>query len=145
MWSFEPRELIGAAELAERILRVEGIEGVTFSGGEPFAQASSLAALGAILRRHGLNVVTFTGYTLERLTASDRRDWRNLLAVIDLLVAGPFVSELRADLPLRGSQNQRLVFLTERLRTHAGLASELARGVEYTIAPDGTVVVSGFP
>jgi len=37
--SFSPATLVPVNELAEMILALHGIDGVTFSGGEPFAQA----------------------------------------------------------------------------------------------------------
>ncbi|MCA9706513.1 MAG: radical SAM protein [Myxococcales bacterium] len=45
-WSFAPRRVVEVAAMAEEILAVSGIEGVTFTGGEPFMQAHALAALG---------------------------------------------------------------------------------------------------
>ncbi|MGQ9675544.1 MAG: 4Fe-4S single cluster domain-containing protein [Chloroflexota bacterium] len=145
MWSFEPKELVEVTDLAEHIAGIDGIDGVTFSGGEPFAQAGALAALGGLLRKRGLSIVTFTGYTAERVTGSDRDDWWSLLDVTDLLIAGPFKGALGAAHPLCGSRNQRLVFLTERLRDHPDLAGPLGRVVEYTIMKDGTTVTTGFP
>jgi len=144
MWSFEQKTLVTVDEMAERILRIDAIEGVTFSGGEPIAQADALGRLGEAVV-HGLNVVTFTGYTLEHLRSVKRPDWMCLLGVIDLLIAGPFVQTQRCNLPLCGSTNQRLIFLTDRLRDHPDLKGETAHATEFIIEPDGTIAVTGFP
>ena len=93
---FSPATLIPVDELAGTILALPGIDGVTFSGGEPFAQAGPLAALGERLRRAGLTIVTYTGYTAEQLASGDDPAWPALLAVTDLLIAGPYIAELAA-------------------------------------------------
>jgi len=102
-------------DLFQEVTAQRGLEGVTFTGGEPFAQAAPLAALGRLCQDAGLSVVTFSGYNYGRLRASRRRDWQSLLAVIDLLLAGPFVKKLADDSrPWVGSTNQEFVFLTDR-------------------------------
>ncbi|MCL6560762.1 MAG: radical SAM protein, partial [Firmicutes bacterium] len=66
------------------------LAGVTFSGGEPFLQAASFAALGVILREKGFNVVTYTGYTFEELLRMPDEGVQDLLAATDILIDGPF-------------------------------------------------------
>jgi len=68
-------------DLADRILSTPGIEGVTFSGGEPFCQAESVARCGGILKEQGLNTVTFTGYTYDHIRKKGRKSWDALLGV----------------------------------------------------------------
>src|SRR5690554_5134798 len=41
--------------------------GITLSGGEPFAQAEAMAVLAKSVHRKGGDVVTYTGYRLEKL------------------------------------------------------------------------------
>jgi anaerobic ribonucleoside-triphosphate reductase activating protein len=143
-WTFAPRKMVDVRELADRILAVEGIEGVTFSGGEPFAQAAALAELGTIIAAGGLNIVIFTGYTLAELEGGVQPDCKQLLAICDLLVAGPFIAEQRCHLPLRGSANQQLIFQTEKLRNHPELTPADGQLVEYIIDKTGNLVVTGF-
>jgi anaerobic ribonucleoside-triphosphate reductase activating protein len=90
------------------------VEGVTFSGGEPFDQAEALARVAAALRARGLSVVCYSGNTYEELLGRDDAGTHALLANIDVLIDGPFVEELRVTVPLRGSSNQRLIALTDR-------------------------------
>jgi anaerobic ribonucleoside-triphosphate reductase activating protein len=90
------------------------IEGITFSGGEPFQQAEALAVIGAAARQLGLSVQCWTGYTLEELQATDApAQAAALLRVIDVLIDGRFVQDL-PNAPMRGSTNQRIHFLTGR-------------------------------
>jgi len=42
LWSKEPNQLIKVSDLFKRILNTPDIEGVTYTGGEPFEQAEAL-------------------------------------------------------------------------------------------------------
>lgn len=139
-WPFVRRELREVAALADEILAVEGIEGVTFTGGEPFAQARALAAIAERVRRKGLSVVVFTGYDLAELTSHDAQ---RLLAQVDLLVAGRYRQEERLDGSLLlGSSNQCLHFLSTR---YSPVDLQTLPGVELFIGNDGAIVATGFP
>jgi anaerobic ribonucleoside-triphosphate reductase activating protein len=86
------------------------LDGLTLTGGDPFTQAASCAALGEGVRALGLSVMTYTGYTWEALWAANNPDWRRLILATDVLVDGPFMQELRnIELRFRGSSNQRLI------------------------------------
>jgi anaerobic ribonucleoside-triphosphate reductase activating protein len=114
-WSFRKGCWRTVGDLFRQIAEHPGLEGVTFTGGEPFAQARPLAALGRACRDAGLSVVTYTGYNYGRVRRSKRRDWKALLDVTDLLLAGPFVKELvDSSRPWVGSSNQEFVFLTDK-------------------------------
>jgi anaerobic ribonucleoside-triphosphate reductase activating protein len=145
--SFSPAHLIDTDRLAERILSLDGIDGVTFSGGEPFAQAGALAVLGRQVRDGGLNVVTYSGYTCGELAAGTDPSWPALLAVTDLLIAGPYLRARACRDPLRGSGNQRAIPLGTRLAfpPEAPGSGTAASTAEFTIAPDGTIIATGFP
>ena len=86
------------------------LEGVTFSGGEPFRQPAPLAQLAREAHAQGLDVWSYTGYVLDELIAMHDPDVDALLNEIDVLVDGPFVLAGR-DLTLRfrGSRNQRVI------------------------------------
>jgi anaerobic ribonucleoside-triphosphate reductase activating protein len=112
----EPRTLLSVEEAAARVLATEGIEGVTYSGGEPLRQAKALVALSERLRAAGLSVVSYTGYTLEALRARGDADIDRLLGMIDLLIDGPYDPAQAANLRWRGSRNQRVIALTDRYR-----------------------------
>ena len=143
-WPEEGGELVEVADLARRILDGPPVEGVTFAGGEPFAQAAGLAELAATLRAAGLSVVTYSGYTVEKLRRARRADWDALLAATDLLIDGPFVAgRVEGAAGLAGSANQRLHFLTPR---YAHLRDELQRDpqrIEVRLGADGGLVVNG--
>lgn len=140
-------EWIEPHALAERILGLGPLEGVTFSGGEPFAAAAGLAATAAILRRRAdLSVVTYTGYQLADLVRRAKPAWRALLAVTDLLIDGPYVAGLAGDLLWRGSANQRLHFLSDRYRAAAGRIADARGGpLELIVGADRAITIVGIP
>jgi len=132
-------------ELAERIRRGPAVEGITFLGGEPFAQAGELAKLGELLKREGLSVMTFTGYVLENLRAANNPDYDALLAVTDLLVDGPFRRELvDTSRPWVGSSNQRYHFLTDRYEHMRDESIGIPNRLEVRVMPDGRVTANGL-
>jgi anaerobic ribonucleoside-triphosphate reductase activating protein len=135
---------VGIDELAREILSVEKTCGVAFSGGEPFTQAAGLSRLAAILHAEGLSVVTFTGFPYDFLMGKARESWVRLLQETDLLIAGPFLPALRCNHPLLSSSNQTLHMLTDRITLPVAPERDETT-VEFTISPDGTLCMTGFP
>lgn len=83
-------------------------DGVTLSGGEPFAQPDACAQIARAAHQAGLNVWCYSGWTLERLL--DMPAAAPLLHEIDVLIDGPFLLEQRSlTLKWRGSRNQRVL------------------------------------
>ena len=89
--------------------------GVTFSGGEPFAQAEGFTTLAQLLKQHGYEVASYSGYTFEQL-ANGTEAQRALLSSIDVLIDGPFVQAQRSlEVAFRGSRNQRIIDVKKSL------------------------------
>ena len=83
--------------------------GVTFSGGEPFAQAEGIAKLARLLKEAGYEVASYSGYTFEQLAAGTPAQ-KALLETIDVLIDGPFLlAEKSLEISFRGSKNQRIL------------------------------------
>ena len=115
--AFDGGTLVEKEQILERIKGNPLLDGVTFSGGEPFCQAKALAALGREIRKLGLNIMTYSGYTFEQLYARRDEDGiGELLEVTDWLVDGPYVESLRSlELQFRGSSNQRILDVKKSL------------------------------
>lgn len=97
-------ETVVAIVLANPLCR-----GVTFSGGEPFAQGAGFAKLARLLKARGYEVASYSGYTFEQLLHGTPEQ-RELLENIDVLIDGPFVMAQRSlELNFRGSRNQRIL------------------------------------
>ncbi|MBR0596525.1 anaerobic ribonucleoside-triphosphate reductase activating protein [Sinanaerobacter chloroacetimidivorans] len=92
------------------------LTGVTFSGGEPFCQPREFSLLGSEIKARGLDLIAYSGYTLEQLLEMKKENSfiDQLLHKIDSLVDGPFLLEERdLTLAFRGSKNQRMIDMSE--------------------------------
>jgi anaerobic ribonucleoside-triphosphate reductase activating protein len=134
---FRPAREHSVEELAGMILSHSGLEGVTYSGGEPMSQARGLYSLSRILREAGLSVFSYSGYTLAELERRSDPWIRRFLGTIDILVDGRFEQERRANLVWRGSSNQRVHFLTDRYRHLADDLDTPGAAMEFIIRDDG--------
>lgn len=111
-WDPDGGREMGVDELTD-ILLAEQMP-VTFSGGDPLAQASGLLELSRRLRHNDINIWCYTGYIFEDLMADE--SMTDLLKMFDVVVDGPFIESLRSTaLHFRGSSNQRLVDVTKSL------------------------------
>ena len=103
-------------DILETVLDNPLLQGVTFSGGEPFCQPEPLADLARKLHQHGLDVWSYTGYTIEQLLKGTPQQVE-LLKELDVLVDGPY-QEWKRDISLsfRGSSNQRVIDVQKTLK-----------------------------
>ena len=146
--------------LVDWVLGIPGIEGVTFSGGEPFQQAGELYSFCTLVKqgRPDFSIGAYTGYTLTQLHEGQWHqaqgatcEWVTgtgasaglILDMMDFIVAGKFVEAMKGEgRPLCGSRNQQVHFLTDRYST-ADLTSNI---VEMFIdAEANRIQVTGFP
>lgn len=107
-------------DLLEQVKAAKLIKGITITGGEPFLQPAPLAMLGGEVKKLGLDVITYTGYTWEDLMVMSQGNTgiKEFLFVTDYLVDGPFILAKRdLELPFRGSTNQRIIHVPQSLRT----------------------------
>lgn len=111
MQDFNYGESISTADILQRIQKNRPIiDGVTFSGGEPFEQCEGLTELAQQLKADGLTLWCYSGYTYEVL--EDDPSTSDLLQLIDVLIDGPFIEALAdANLKYRGSSNQHIYSL----------------------------------
>ena len=109
-------------EVARQLLSNPLTDGLTLSGGEPFAQPESCLQLAQLAHAHRLTVWTYTGYTLDHLLAQGTPAQLTLLRETDVLVDGPFLQSQRTlSLPFRGSANQRLIQIPASLQSGAAV------------------------
>ena len=114
-WPFEGGTEMEEEVLLDIVLSNPLAKGVTFSGGEPFAQAEGFAKLARLLKAEGREVASYSGYTFEELLSGTKAQ-RELLETIDVLIDGRFVMEERSlDLIFKGSKNQRVLNVPKSL------------------------------
>ncbi len=143
-WSFEMNQLISVEKLAEKILSNSRNTGVTFSGGEPFWQAPALASLARKLKAAGLSVMSFTGFTLERLQSEYApAGAQELIDQLDILIDGPFVESLAINDPTSpvSSSNQRVRVFNPAFQDKITWASDQT---EIHIFKYGSRIVTGY-
>ena len=105
-------------------------DGLTVSGGEPFEQPDALADLLRGWRAvHRGDVLVYSGRPLEMVL----RDISKFDGLIDAVMADPYLVGAPQTLALRGSDNQRLVMLTE-------LGRERFAAFERSLKPDDQVL-----
>ncbi len=121
-WPFEGGTEMTPDELFAIVRENPLCKGVTFSGGEPFAQAEKLLPLARMLKEAGYELASYTGYAIEQLmNGTDAQ--KALLAEVDVLIDGPFLlAERSLELNFRGSRNQRVLNVKKSLQ--GGIAAE---------------------
>jgi anaerobic ribonucleoside-triphosphate reductase activating protein len=113
------------ADIVKKMLSNPLTDGITLSGGEPFAQAGGCAEIAEIAKKAGLNVWTYTGYTFEYLFNLSDTDIKKLLSLTDVLVDSRCILAKRSlNIRWRGSTNQRLIDVQKSLAE--GKAVELS-------------------
>ena len=114
-WDFGCGTKVPVEDLVDVVRSNPLCRGVTFSGGEPFAQAAGFAKLARLLKEKGYEVASYSGYTFEELLEGSE-DQKELLASIDILIDGPFLlAERSLETVFRGSRNQRILDVPKSL------------------------------
>lgn len=142
-WDYEGGREVTPAMVAAAILKLP-VEGVTFSGGEPFDQAGELAQVAAMVRdaRPAMTFISFTGYRIGMLRGSFRQGVRDLLRELDVVIDGRYVAALDDGVGLRGSSNQTITHLTERCK---GFDFEGCKRLVEWHRQGGQMLVVGIP
>jgi anaerobic ribonucleoside-triphosphate reductase activating protein len=128
------------AELATQLAAAAaaGVNGLSLSGGEPLQQPAAAAALLDAARALGMSTLAFSGYSIEEIR--ELPGGPEVLARLDVLVDGRYVSTDRLASGLRGSANQRIQLLTRRYSLADVEATPVA---EIRIGPTGELVLTG--
>lgn len=106
-------------EVFSIIDELEGQDGITFSGGDPFIQAKSCAKIAHYAKKKGYNIWCYTGFTMEELwdISKQKPEIMDFLREIDVLVDGKFVlSKKSYNLKFAGSTNQRIIDVPKSLK-----------------------------
>jgi anaerobic ribonucleoside-triphosphate reductase activating protein len=133
-----------------RQYELQGIDGITISGGEPFEQSEALEALLRELHTWTdkldppVDYLCYSGLPFSVL--QDKH--QVILSLIDVIVPEPYIAELTGK-AIRGSNNQPIIPLTELGKNRfAGFVDEtlLQQGKRMQLAvEDGSVWFIGIP
>ena len=133
-------------KVANVILSLDNIEGLTISGGEPFLQIDALYSLvNTIKERSNLSIIVYTGYTINELRELMNVKVERLInEMIDILIDGEYVDELNDGVALRGSSNQTVHFLSERYKGFEEMYTSKKRDAEILVS-DRNLFFVGIP
>lgn len=101
---------VDCQELIDEINNDYMIDGVTFSGGDPFEQADAFAYIAENIK---VPIWCYTGYKLcdilDGIQNHGRDDWYRLLIKTKVLVDGKFDCDKMGDFKYKGSSNQYII------------------------------------
>lgn len=121
-------------------------EGITVSGGEPFDQPVALVNLLQEIRaRSACDILVFSGHPREAIDSH----LADMPGLIDALISDPFLIGAAQTLALRGSDNQRLSFLTplgaKRFAAYERSATRADQKFDLMQDDDGQIWMAGIP
>lgn len=141
------------------IRKLKGVEGITFSGGEPMQQAPALYLLMYQIKKEfpKMTIGMFSGYSRKELEhgkfkwksafdadwrqGSDKL-WKEINQFLDFAVLGRYNQTVPANEPLRSSLNQEVIFFTDAYKEK----DMPPQAVEIDINNDDALVtITGFP
>lgn len=104
-------------KLVLQIAEKNNCTGLTISGGDPMEQPDSLLKLLEKVYRRFDDVLVYTGFELSEILGGCAGELGiRCLEYIDVLIDGRYVRKLnRPDCVLRGSSNQRINYLNEKM------------------------------
>lgn len=143
LWSFDDNLLFTPQQILEKVQEEEGIEGVTFLGGEPLDQAEYLLILAKLLKKNGFSIMLYTGYEESEISGTVKED---IFSMSDIVVSGRYVESLRSVyLKWRGSLNQKIIFKSDMYRDYEYLVENRENDVEIHIDETGEITIAGYP
>jgi len=85
---------------------------LTISGGEPFDQPEALLEILKGVRITKKDILVYTGYPYTKI----KENYIDILKLIDVLIAGPFIKGKDSHLIWKGSDNQEMIILNDNLK-----------------------------
>jgi len=118
LWDRSPVKDVEINILMDSILRATKdveVDGITITGGDPIKQGSELVALLPLLANITNDILLYTGQVYEdigKLLSKEEQDV--ITQCVSVMIDGAYIDELNDNIcPLRGSSNQRVLFLDE--------------------------------
>ena len=97
--------------LVKHICNNQAVDGFTLSGGDPFAQADALQQLLPELSKFSNDILVYTGFDYEEILLK----YPEIVSQIGVMIDGKYMQERNNGAVLRGSDNQRIIILNDRL------------------------------
>ena len=100
-------DIKSVVDMVKSITSRRKIDGFTITGGDPFFQADALNQLLSELQIINEDILVYTGYEFEEL----KNKHQKIIDKIAVLIDGKYVEEKNDGSILRGSSNQRILFI----------------------------------
>lgn len=141
MLDFEAGTKVSPQELAIEASKLPN-EGISILGGEPLDQAHELKIfLQEFKQRCHQTVMLFTGYEWSCIAAEPSR--ASVVALCDLVIAGPFIKELSPDSRRWiGSKNQTIHFISSKYAKLKENWDKYRQEVDICVE-DGRILING--
>lgn len=97
--------------LVKHICNNQAVDGFTLTGGDPFAQADALQQLLPELSKFSNDILVYTGFDYEEILLK----YPEIVSQIGAMIDGKYMQERNNGAVLRGSDNQRIIILNDRL------------------------------
>ena len=130
-WDFNYGKEFNDAVICEIItaLKPDYVEGISLLGGEPFEPENQKGLIKLLEKVRselpGKNVWCYTGFTFEKDLLNGSENAKKLLSLIDVLVDGKFVEDLKdPSLIFRGSSNQNIIDVPKSLEVQSTVLLE---------------------
>ena len=141
-WEFDIGIKWNVDDLVTIINNETGIDGITILGGEPLDQIIAVSELCTKVKKIGLSVILFTGYSISEEDIRLNCKINELLSNVDLLIDGPFKVDQTIGAPnLSGSRNQSVRYLSDYFMNKS---YAMNNKFEIRIEPTGLVRVNGM-
>ena len=149
LWDLDERKEIPIdllTAIATISITSQGLSGITVTGGEPMLQAKELAQFLDRLKPICDDVLVFTGFNYKELKQSHDPNVHAALSGISVLVDGEYRYQENTGERLRGSGNQRIIFLKEDHRkAYEEYMNAENRWIDNFITNDGIIVAGIHP
>lgn len=144
LWTSQNGKQIDIEYLVKQISAVQDcFDGITISGGEPFDQYQALIVFSAFIKKKtGLNIYSFSGYTLKELTK--KFPDQLFMTYLDYLLDGRYMQKKHSNRNDRGSINQNL-YKFENKRFFLQKDFFTSKRWSVNVSKDNQVFMSGIP
>jgi len=143
LWPFFGGKSYKVDDLIQEIKKLDKMDGITITGGEPLDQAEAILQLILKLKKENITSVVFTGYDETKIQSNPVR--RDIFQLADILIIGPFQEKLKNPfLRWRGSSNQTIIFNNPTYKQKYANISEINE-CEIHIDESGKLILTGFP
>lgn len=145
LWEMKPEYEISVDRLVSLLcqgfLNLQ-VDGLTLTGGDPFFQSRELASFLMQMRRWTNDILVYTGYTYDELLGMRDSHIEKCLSYIDVLIDGRYEESLNDGFPLRGSSNQKVIYLSHKLKSeYEAYVTVQRNSIQNFASQDGVISV----